>query len=41
MAKKRTEKSEVKRLMEIFSRLPANKLKVAEGLIIQAARMRI
>lgn len=45
MAKKKTkwermEAREYKRLMEIYSALPKNKLDVAEGLIRQAARLR-
>lgn len=39
--KKVTEKSEYERLMEIYQGLPANKLAVAEGLIRQAARLRV
>lgn len=39
--KKVTEKSEYARLMEIYQELPANKLAVAEGLIRQAARLRV
>ena len=34
-------KAEIDRLMEIFSVLPENKKKVAEGLIVQAARLRV
>lgn len=41
MAKKVTEKSEIKRLEEIFQVLPANKYQVAKGLIVQAARHRV
>ena len=39
--KKITEKSEYERLMGIYQGLPANKLAVAEGLIRQAARLRV
>ena len=43
MAKKKkiTEKSEYERLMGIYQGLPDNKLAVAEGLIRQAARLRV
>ena len=41
MAKKVTEKSEYERLMGIYQGLPPNKLAVAEGLIRQAARLRV
>ena len=41
MAKKVTEKSETKRLEEIFRVLPQNKYQVAKGLIVQAARHRV
>ena len=41
MAKKVTEKSETKRLEEIFQVLPPNKYQVAKGLIVQAARHRV
>lgn len=41
MAKKRTEKSEINRLTKIFKALPENQFAVAQGLIVQAARLRI
>lgn len=41
MAKKVTEKSEIRRLEEIFQGLPPNKYQVAKGLIVQAARHRV
>lgn len=41
MAKKVTEKSEIRRLEEIFQVLPQNKYQVAKGLIVQAARHRV
>ena len=43
MSKKRerTETSEIRRLKRVFATLPPNKLAVAEGLIIQAARLRV
>lgn len=41
MAKKVTEKSETKRLEEIFQVLPPKKYQVAQGLIVQAARHRV
>lgn len=36
-----TEKSEIERLNTIYKDLPENKKKVAEGLIVQSARLRI
>lgn len=36
-----TEASEYRRLCKIFKDLPANKFEVAQGLIVQAARLRI
>ena len=36
-----TEKSEIERLTEIYKDLPRNKLAVAQGLIQQAARLRV
>ena len=41
MAKVLTVKSEVKRLSRILSAVPEEKLAVAEGLIVQAARLRV
>ncbi len=43
MAKKKriTEESEIRRLRRVYSGLPPNKRAVAEGLIIQAARLRV
>lgn len=41
MAKKRTEKSEINRLTKIFKDLPENQFAVAQGLIVQAARLRV
>ena len=41
MAKKRTEKSETNRLTKIFKALPPNQFAVAQGMIVQAARLRI
>lgn len=41
MARKITEKSEIKRLEKIFQALPRNKLETAQGLIVQAARHRV
>lgn len=37
----RTVESEVKRLTEIYSELPPKKFALAEGLIVQAARLRV
>lgn len=39
--RKITEKSEIKRLSEIYRNLPQNQRKVAEGLIVEAARLRV
>lgn len=36
-----TEKTETERLREIYKNLPPNKYAVAEGLIVQAARLRV
>lgn len=36
-----TEKKETERLREIYKNLPANQFAVAEGLIVQAARLRV
>lgn len=41
MAKSNAEKKEIQRLQEVYSGLPENKKIVAEGLIIQAARLRV
>lgn len=41
MAKEITEKSEIKRLTEIYKNLPPNQFAVAQGLIVQAARLRV
>ena len=41
MAKKCTEKSEIKRLSDIYKSLPHNQFAVAQGLIVQAARLRV
>lgn len=41
MGKAITEKSEIARLKKIYADLPANKLAVAQGLIVQAARLRV
>lgn len=41
MSKKRTEKAEINRLSRIFRTLPKNQFDVAQGLIVQAARLRI
>lgn len=41
MAKKCTEKSEIKRLSDIYKNLPPNQFAVAQGLIVQAARLRV
>ena len=40
-SKKVTEKSEIQRLNRILEGLPPEKLAVAEGLIVQAARLRV
>ena len=39
--KKRTEASEIERLTEVYKELPPKQLAVAQGLIVQAARLRI
>lgn len=36
-----TEKSEIERLTKIYQNLPPNKFAVAQGLIVQAARLRV
>lgn len=36
-----TEKSEIKRLTDIYRDLPPNEFAVAQGLIVQAARLRV
>lgn len=41
MARKMTEKSETKRLTEIYKDLPENQFAVVQGLIVQAARLRV
>lgn len=41
MSKKITEKSEIKRLTDIYKNLPPNQFAVAQGLIVQAARLRV
>lgn len=41
MSKKITEKSEITRLTEIYKDLPFNVFAVAQGLIVQAARLRV
>ena len=41
MMKKITEESEIKRLTKIYKNLPPNQFAVAQGLIVQAARLRI
>lgn len=41
MAKRITEKSEIERLNKIYEDLPPNQYEVAQGLIIQAARLRV
>lgn len=41
MAKPRTELSEIKRLTAIYKTLPAKKFAIAQGLIVQAARIRV
>ena len=41
MAKKITEKSEITRLTKIYKDLPPNQFAVAQGLIVQAARLRV
>ena len=41
MARKLTEKSEIRRLNQIYAGLPPNQFAVAQGLIVQAARLRV
>lgn len=41
MAKRITEESEIKRLTKIYKDLPENQFAVAQGLIVQAARLRV
>lgn len=41
MNKEITVESEVKRLTELYKNLPPKKLAIAEGLILQAARLRV
>ena len=41
MAKAITEKNEIARLTEIYKNLPPNQFAVAQGLIVQAARLRV
>lgn len=41
MTKKITEESEIKRLTKIYKDLPENQFAVAQGLIVQAARLRV
>lgn len=41
MAKEITEQSEIKRLTKIYKSLPPNQFAVAQGLIVQAARLRV
>ena len=41
MQKRITEKGEIERLSQIYKDLPPNEFAVAEGLIIQAARLRV
>lgn len=41
MPKVRTVESEVKRLTELYRELPPKKFALAEGLIVQAARLRV
>lgn len=36
-----TEKTEVKRLREVYSNINPNQLKVVDGLIVEAARLRV
>lgn len=39
--RKITEKSEITRLSRIYAGLPPNQMKVVEGLIVEAARLRV
>ena len=41
MAKRVTEKTEIARLTRIYKDLPPNQFAVAQGLIVQAARLRV
>lgn len=41
MAKRITEQSEIERLNQIYKDLPPNQFAVAQGLIVQAARLRV
>lgn len=41
MAKEITELSEIKRLTKIYKSLPPNQFAVAQGLIVQASRLRV
>lgn len=41
MQKRITEKGEIERLCQIYKDLPPNEFAVAEGLIVQAARLRV
>lgn len=41
MAKEITEQSEIKRLNRIYKSLPPNQYQIAQGLIVQAARLRV
>lgn len=41
MSKEITEQSEIKRLTKIYKNLPPNQFQVAQGLIVQAARLRV
>lgn len=41
MGKELTEQSEIRRLKRLYSKIPANKKALADGLIVQAARLRV
>lgn len=41
MGKELTEQSEVKRLKKLYANIPTNKKALADGLIVQAARLRV
>lgn len=41
MSKEITEQSEIRRLTKIYKDLPPNQFAVAQGLIVQAARLRV
>jgi len=41
MAKKITEQSEIRRLTRIYKNLPKHQYEVVQGLIVQAARLRV